>query len=134
MIRKNTLPHVGVSTRLAPSKIQGIGVFAIKRIRKGAVIFPEDYPPLVWVNKRRISKLPKRVKKLYEDFGVLKNGRFGCPSSFDLLTVAWYINHSKNPNVSCNPADNYNLIALRDIKVGEELTVDYTTYNDECHL
>jgi SET domain-containing protein len=44
------------------------------------------------------------------------------------LTVAWYLNHSKTPNVGCDK--DYIFSALRDIKEGEELTADYHTYNE----
>jgi SET domain-containing protein len=46
-----------------------------------------------------------------------------------MLTVGWYLNQSKeNPNVLCT--DDYDFIALRDIKKGEELAVDYSTYSE----
>ena len=48
-----------------------------------------------------------------------------------MLTVGWYINEPKendSPNVCCN--DDYDFISLRDIKKGEELTVDYSAYSE----
>jgi hypothetical protein len=55
-------------------------------------------------------------KKLYEDFAVLKDGRYGCPRNFNQLTPAWYLNNSNSPNVRCD--DHYDFFALRDIKEG----------------
>jgi hypothetical protein len=55
-------------------------------------------------------------------------GMYGCPESFSLMTVSWYINHSKNPNVGCD--EHYKFVALRDIREGEELTADYNSYNE----
>jgi hypothetical protein len=43
------------------------------------------------------------------------------------MTVAWYLNHSKTPNVGCD--QDYTFFALRNIRNGEELTADYHTYN-----
>jgi hypothetical protein len=45
--------------------------------------------------------------------------------------VSWYINRPKageRPNVYCNA--DYDFFALRNIKAGEELTADYSTYSD----
>jgi hypothetical protein len=69
------------------------------------------------------------LKRLYHDFCVFKNGKLGCPKNFNMLTVGWYLNQSKeNPSVLCT--DDYDFIALRDIKKGEELTVDYSIYSE----
>lgn len=63
-----------------------------------------------------------------DDFAVLKNKRYGCPLSFNRLTPSWYLNNSKIPNVRCD--ENYDFVAIRNIKPGEELTADYSTYSD----
>jgi hypothetical protein len=81
---------------------------------------------MVWIEEREIARLPKEIKSLYTDFGVLKEGRYGCPISFNQLTPAWYLNDSKTgANVRCDA--NYDFFARRDIRVGEELTADDST-------
>ena len=122
-------PHSNVFTRLAPSKIDkgGVGVFAIRKIRKDKELFAGDHDEMLWVEERSLPKKPRAIRKLY-DFSVIKNGRYGCPPTFNLLTMSWYVNHSDKPNLKCTR--DYDFIALRDIEVGEELTVDYSTYND----
>ena len=45
------------------------------------------------------------------------------------MTVPWFLNSSKNPNMDCDK--DYRFFALRKIKKGEELTLDYATYNDK---
>ncbi|MGB9337081.1 MAG: FRG domain-containing protein [Candidatus Acidiferrales bacterium] len=122
-------PHTNVYTQLAPSKIPkaGLGVFAIKKIKKGTLLFPGDNDEIVWVEKSALPKTPKPVRGLYR-FAVIKDGRYGCPPSFNRLTMAWYLNHSERPNVKCTR--DYDFIALKDIGIGHELTVDYRTYND----
>lgn len=123
-------PHDGVWTRLAPSKIHGIGVFAIRTIGKGTNVFFRDDSEMVWVEESELKQLPLAIKKLYEDFGVFKNGRYGCPRSFNQLTPAWYVNdNSEDPNLHCD--ENYDFIAVRGIIQGEELTIDYSTYSEE---
>jgi hypothetical protein len=125
----DSLPHHEVYTRLRPSIVHkgGVGVFAIKRIKKGQICFPADSDEMVWVAKNRRPNAPKSVRDLYHDFGVFRKGRCGCPTSFDRLTPAWYVNDSKTPNVRRDRG--FDFIALRDIQPGEELTADYSRYS-----
>lgn len=126
------LPHEGVYARIRPSKIHGVGVFAIRDIPKGTRIFPEDETELVWQKKSALGldELPEEIRRLYDQFCLItaKGETYGCPKNFNLMTVAWYLNHSKTPNVGCSK--DYTFFALRDIRMGEELTADYHTYND----
>jgi FRG domain len=125
----DALPHTAVCTRLGPSKLhkKGVGVFAIKRIRKGNLLFPGDSSEARWIKAGDLPKRPAAVRKLYEDFSVVKNGRYLCPVSFDRLTPSWYLNDSDNPNVCC--VDGYDFRAIRNIEPGEELSVDSSTYS-----
>lgn len=123
------LPHEGVYTRLKPSKIHGVGVIAIRDIPKGTPVFAEDDDDIVWVDKKDTGNLPPPLREFYDDFCIVKGDMYGCPKNFDKLTIAWYLNSSDKPNVVAD--ENYRFYALRDIKAGEELTADYTTYSDK---
>jgi SET domain-containing protein len=128
------LPHRNSYTRLRPSKIHGVGVFAIRKIKKGTSIFPDDDQPIKWVKSKQLRNLSPQVRKLYDDFSIIKNNghTYGCPKSFNQLTVAWYLNEPRSkrkPNVECRKG--YIFYALRDIAVGEELTVDYSTFSEK---
>lgn len=125
---ESTTPHAGVVARLGQSRVHGVGVFAIRKIRRGTKVFPGDLDEMIWVEKGELGRLPKKVQRLYKDFSVLKNGRYGCPLSFNRLTPSWYLNESKAPNVRCD--ENYDFVALRNIKPGEELTADYSAYSE----
>lgn len=124
----NKLPHEGVRTRLKPSKIHGIGVFAILPIRKGAEVFAEDNAPIVWVDAQIVNQLSRAIRDIYEDFAIVKGARYGVPKHLDTLSTSWYLNHSGTPNVAADR--NFRFRALRNIRSGEELTVDYRTYSD----
>ncbi len=126
-------PHEGVYTRLRPSKIHGIGVFAIRKIEKGIYIFSGDDNPMIWINKEDLGSMPSEIWKLYEDFAVTKNNGtlYGCPKNFNMLTVGWYLNHSEEPNVGCDIENDYTFYALRDIACDEELTVDYRAFSEQ---
>lgn len=134
------LPHEGIFTRLKPSSIHGVGVIAIRNIKKGTRLFAQDSDQMLWVEANRLPK-NKQLRQLYDDFAVVKNGkdgrpkRYGCPTHFQRLTMSWYLNEPKpgeKPNVRCD--ESYEFIALRNIKDGEELTVDSTTYSDHALL
>jgi hypothetical protein len=125
------LPHYKVLTRLGVSKIHGVGVFAIQDISKDTPVFYGDNAELVWVDAKAIDGQPAELKKLYEDFAILKDGKYGCPSNWNNMTVSWYLNEPNKPdkpNVRCD--EDYQFYALRDIKKGEELTVNYDTYSE----
>src|ERR1043165_8232063 len=127
-------PHTGVFGRLRPSKVHrgGIGVFAIRKIKKGTALFENDNQELVWFREGSLPKAPTEIRKLYDDFAIIKDHHYACPPSFNRLTIAWYLNEPKRggrPNVRANPVTN-EFFALRNIKPGEELTVQYLDYSD----
>jgi len=125
----SVLPHRNVYARLKPSPIHGIGAFAIRPIKKGTKLFPDDKSEIVWINEREIDALPNNIKELYEDFSIIKDGKYGCPVSFNQLTLSWYLNDSDAPNVWVD--ENYDMFALRDIRENEELTIDSSQFSKQ---
>lgn len=123
------VPHYGVYVRLAPSRIHGVGVVAIRPIPKGTYIFYGDEDKLIWIDKASSRRQSGEIRRLYRDFCVTRGQQYGCPRNFNQLTPAWYLNHSKTPNVGADEA--YCFYALRNIRKGEELTADYSTYNGD---
>jgi SET domain-containing protein len=126
MMAKSALPHTGVVTRLKPSKLHGVGVFAIQRIRRGTLLF-DSSEEMIWINEAELNDLPNEVRKLYDDFAIIKDGQYGCPVNFNKLTMAWYLNDSDNPNILVD--GDYNMWAARDIAEGEELTIDSSKFS-----
>jgi hypothetical protein len=84
---KSKLPHRHACIRLATSKISGVGVFAICNIKKGTDIFPDVNDEIIWIDKAKVRKLPKEIRRLYEDYCVRKGSQYGCPVSFNLINV-----------------------------------------------
>ena len=125
-------PHAGVLTRLGVSQLHGVGVFAILPIAAGINVFPNDQREIIWVDAALVDAMPERSseRRLYVDFGIRRGNLIGCPPSFDMLGTGWYLNQpdtGEAPNVTANEA--FEMMALRDIQVGEELTVDYATFS-----
>jgi hypothetical protein len=67
------LPHEGLYTRLRPSQIDRIGVFAIRNIPKGTLLFSQDLDEMRWVERVHLPRL-KHLREFYDDFAVWKNG------------------------------------------------------------
>jgi uncharacterized protein len=125
---KKSLPHSSVYTRLRPSAVHGVGVFAIRHIPKGTLLFdPEEQ--IVWIDEKQIRDLPRNVRQMYEDFCIIKDGKYGCPRDFNQLTMAWYLNDSPTPNVAVD--EHYNMWAIRGIEEGEELTIDSSRFSEQ---
>ena len=122
------MPHDDVWVRLQPSPIHGIGCFAIRDISAGTDLFPRSSGEMVWIPKNSLANLSSEIAKLYEDFCVECGDLAGCPVNFSCMDVSWYPNHSDTPNAFCDPDKNYSFYALRDIKKGEEITLNYNTY------
>jgi hypothetical protein len=96
-------------------------------------LFLGDNEEMLWVEEKAFQKESKQIRKLYEDFAIIRNGLYRCPQNFNRLTMAWYVNEpdeGTRPNVRFDE-ESSDFFALRDIKPGEELTVDYSTYSDD---
>lgn len=86
------------------------------KINRGTYIFPDDNGDIRWIGRSRVIDLPGLLKRLYKGFCILKRERVGCPKSFNQLTVSWYLNSSRYPNVAAN--ENFNFCAIKDIEEG----------------
>ena len=65
-------PHRNAYVRLQPPKLHGVGVFAIRPIKKGTNPFKDDNSTMIWIPEANVRRLPKNIRKFYLDFGVLK--------------------------------------------------------------
>lgn len=129
---KSELPHDAVWCRLGVSKLHGVGVFAIIPIPKGSDIFANEAEEITWIEAADIGRLPEssEQRRLYLDFAIRRGALLGCPANFNLLTVGWYVNQpilGEESNLEI--AENYAMVARRDIEVGEELTIVYSTFS-----
>ncbi len=117
-----------VKTYLDKSKIHGIGLFADELIKKGTLIW-KFVPGFDFVvNKKQIAKFPKTTKDW-----ILQYAYFDGDEKVYSICVdnARFFNHSENSNTE-NKEDK--TIASRDIRKGEEITSDYSTFDAEFKL
>jgi len=113
-----------VPTKLAPSAIHGLGVFATRPIKKGTVVWDFDSPVDQAIHVNGVKVFAPWVRKYIATYGY-REGHTIILCGDD----ARYFNHSKQPN--CRSGRGTETIALRDIAVGEELTDDYESFDED---
>jgi SET domain-containing protein len=124
-------PHTNAFTRLAPSGIAGIGVFAIRDIPQGTNVFPNDALGIRWIDRAIIDNVDEAIAQLYAEFAIRRGDQYGCPANFNSMTVGWYLNEPSFGNCENVIVDSdYFFFAARDIGRGEELTVCYRNFSD----
>ncbi|MEK7188329.1 MAG: SET domain-containing protein-lysine N-methyltransferase [Patescibacteria group bacterium] len=110
------------------SKIQGKGVYALADIKKGEVVLIIDDSHVV----KDPTKLTNKQNEF--DYDYLADGKVILMQSPEK-----YINHSCDPNTYTKTVNGIrNVIAMRDIKAGEEIIYDYSMNGDNngtfiCH-
>ena len=104
----------------------GIGVFAAHDIQKDThlkMFGDEEY-----LETRSLARDRKDVPEYFRQYCIDWGDKLICPKNFSCMPVGWYLNHSKTPNTVRDK--NYNWYASRDIKSGEEITIDYNTLEE----
>ena len=108
-----------VKVRLEPSSIHGVGVFAMRDIKKGEQLYTGISMQGFDVPYKKFYMLRKDVVKLLlEQFPLIKTG---SGFIYPVTIFQAFMNHSKNAS-NCDAKKD---IATRDIKKGEEITENY---------
>jgi SET domain-containing protein len=125
--------------RLKPSTVSGVGIFAIRDIPKGTDPFKnflhskfvEVDPKLVYENE----KIDPAVKELVSDMLVIVDGKLSLPDEgLNAMNISFFLNHSPYGGNVIAQNEGEVFIAVRDIKKGEELLVDYKTYAENPNV
>lgn len=118
-----TYPEVRIEIK--PSNIlKGeVGVFSVRNIKKDSIVVDTNelqckhFP---WSIFKQLD--PITQGKIYGYCPGNKKG-FCAPPDLNYISIAWHLNHSCDPNVGLDK--DYNFVAMRNIKKGEELCWDY---------
>ena len=110
------------------SPIEGIGVFALQDIPEGCrTMFSKTNEEEQWltISKMEVENLPAHAKALIENYCLYDEENYFVPDyGFKKMDLVNFLNHSDTPNiVSINDGEFFE--AIRDIKKGEELFIDY---------
>ncbi len=124
-MRRTTSPHIKVKE----SRIHSTGVFARVDIPKGARIIEYVGDRITKVESDRRADIPLENNKQNESYGAVYifnlNKRHDIDGNVSFNT-ARFINHSCDPNCETEIIRGHIwIIALRDIKKGEELSYNY---------
>jgi|SRR3990170_5106878 len=116
-----------VKTYLSPSKIEGIGVFAGQDIQKGTTTWKFAPGFDLAFSQKEVEAMPPLLQQFMKKYSVLSmvSGKYVLCND-----DARFTNHSASPNLeSVVVKGGVEKIARanRNIRKGEELTIDYRT-------
>ena len=113
-----------IDTYLGKSKIHGVGVFSKQNVKKGRKI-KEVRPEFeIRFNKTNLPRMPLALANFIQTHAHEEDENEYCLG----IDNEKYLNHSDNPTVD---EKGY---ALKNIKIGDEITIDYNNFDDNIKL
>jgi len=120
-----------IKTRVQPSAIHGMGLFAVEFIPRGTPIwrfqtgFDQEFSP------EQCAAWPLLAREYLRWFGFVSKANGHVVLSGD---HACFMNHSAAPNTGARPDATAPIttVALRDIAAGEEITCDYFAFDADA--
>ncbi|MCB9822954.1 SET domain-containing protein [Candidatus Nomurabacteria bacterium] len=108
---------------LKPSKIGGVGVFAIHDIDANVLLtlVADDY-------KSRALHQNDIPDDLIMYCVAKEDDMWSCPSSFNRMEIAWHLNHSDDPNAKRTGKGEF--YSAKKINKGDEITIDYNSLGE----
>jgi SET domain-containing protein len=117
-----------IPTRIGPSNISGIGLFASEPIKKHTLVWKYFSKLDIKMSKEEIDAIPRIARDAFLHYcyhSVTTHNYILC---FD---DARFINHSDTPNLIDDPQEDGGVLAARDICIDEELTSDYRIFDED---
>jgi SET domain-containing protein len=113
------------NTEIKKSEIHGYGLFATESIKSGSILCILDGQIVSWSSYDRIA-----ATKPFDDYSCDLLMEWNSLEQDVLLlrpfrTKYSFINHSRKPNVMLNKHPVITLVSVKDIREGEEITIDY---------
>lgn len=114
-----------IRTYLAPSAIHGIGLFAGQRVVAGAAVWRFAAPLDRIYTVAQVAALPPLARAYLARYGYRRRGHiFLCGDD------GRFVNHADLP--TCIEGDDGASVAARDLAIGDELTEDYRSFDDDA--
>ena len=110
-------------TRVAPSPTAGRGLFAVAPIRKGEIVSIRGGHVLA------VAALPHKLPRAFWGYPIADGFVLGPRTARECETVMMFLNHSCEPNVGIRGQIVF--VAMRAIRAGEELTIDYAMFGGD---
>jgi SET domain-containing protein len=127
----NVQSYLSPKTKVKNSRVHGRGLFAVRPICKNEIVGIKGGHVV------DLKTLKKHRALIGDAYLQISDKFFLAPlKKEEVLKVMMFINHSCEPNMGL--CGEITFVAMRDIKMGEELTGDYAmagTYGDKmlCH-
>jgi len=125
--------------KIGVSKIEGVGLIAMKDIPKGIDIgTPPPWSLYMRLKQKFLNELlPSNIFEILKDWSGHGDVIDISLTPYDKNHYYKYINHSNEPNMHYKKREphqlagvyDYGMISIKDIKEGEELTVDYNNFD-----
>lgn len=119
-----------VETYLAPSQLEGLGVFAANFIPKGQLLWVLDPAVDLILTEAQLAERPQVYRQYMQRYAYFD-------PSLDAYLLdgdhARFLNHSTEPNLDFGSGDG-NGVAVRDIQPGEEILCDYSQFMTDVVL
>lgn len=111
-------------TKLGQSTIHGIGLFAAEPIAKNEIVWKFQHGFDLELTPEQRASLPQLTQEWLQHFGYLD---FHLEKYMCSIDDARFMNHSERANIHADyESESYGTgRALKNIKAGEELTIDY---------
>ena len=118
-----------VSTFIAASPIEGVGVFAAEPIRKGTMIWRSDARFDLFIPVAEYREAPLFLRQLFERYAYPSPDRPG----FLVYEVdnGRFMNHADRPNTDFSGVGGW---SIADIAAGEELTCNYAEFYENFEV
>jgi len=118
-----------VRVEVRPSSIFGKGLFPVEDVKHGTIVCSFTTDAKVITERQYVEAIEKN------EYLVVRTGTRYVGKYFAYTeqpdTDLNFFNHSFEPNLLCHCGV---VIALRDVRVGEEFTIDYRTLIDETDI
>lgn len=112
-----------IKTKIKPSEIDGVGLFADEFVPKGAVVWESSLPNLdINLTEQQFQNLTENEKEYFLHYGYhdKKTGHY-----FLTFDNTRFINHASDENITLDIQLD-KLVAKRNIQAGEEITHNYS--------
>ena len=124
--------------RIQPSKINGVGVFAVKDIPANIRPWHSPHHHLTegtcLYSNEELAELDEPIRKALYDYNLKiekvdgdksEEGLLLFPHELEVMHITQFLNSSEDPNLDFLVKKDGEFITNIEIKAGEELTVDY---------
>ena len=119
-----------IKTSVKPSSLEGLGLFADEKIKKGASVWKFDPRFDIIFDPQEFEKIEPLQKALIDRYAYLS---IETKKYIYCIDDARFMNHSSvnnNLNVVLFPGEpETRCVANRDIEIGEELLINYRTFD-----